>query len=132
MHRAVRLEVRRRLAVGDDEQHGLRGGVAPEMPLGEQQSVVQVRALVPHGILRRQLLDLDHLGVPGERDQLQAVAAEPAGDEVVQGQSGALHRHPSSVHLHREGRVDQQRDGGLRAFLGFDHLDVPRLESHSR
>ena len=101
------------------------------MPLREQQSVVQVGALVPHGVLRGQLLDLHHLGVPGERDQLQAVTTESTCDEVMQGQSGALHRHPSPVHLHREGRVDEQRDDGLRTFLGFDDLDVACLESHA-
>jgi hypothetical protein len=36
VHPSIRLKVRRGLAVGDDQQHGLRGGVAPEVPLREQ------------------------------------------------------------------------------------------------
>ena len=131
MHITVGVEMCRRLTVGHDEQHGLRGGVAPEVPLSQQQRVVQVGALVPNGILRRQVLDVHHFGIPGERDQLQAVTAETTGDEVMKGQGGALHGHPSPVQLHREGRVHQKRDGGLGALLGFDHFDVACLESHT-
>ena len=129
-HLAVGLEVGGRLAVGDDEQHRLGVGVLAEEPVGEQQPVVEVGALVPARVEAGELLDLHHLGVPAEGDQLEVVAAEARADQLVQGQRGALHRHPAPVHRHRERRVDEQRDGRLGAGLGLDDLDVVDLEPH--
>ena len=71
---AVGLEVRGRLAVGDDQQHRLGVGVLAEVPVGEQQRVVQVGALVPHRVERGELLDVHHLGVPAEADQLRGAS----------------------------------------------------------
>jgi hypothetical protein len=124
----VGLEVRGRLAVRDDEQHRLRVRVLAEVPVGEQQGVVQVGALRPHRVEGGELLDLHHLGVPAEPDQLQVVAAEAGADQLVQGQRRALHRHPAPVHRHRERRVHQQGDRGLGARLGLLDLDVLHLE----
>ena len=72
------------LAVGDDQQHRLGVGVLAEVAVGEQQRVVQVGALVPHRVERGELLDLHHPRRAAEADQLQVVAAEPAGDQLVQ------------------------------------------------
>ncbi len=102
-----------------------------EVPVREQQGVVQVGAL---GVLRLQsgqLLDLDRLGVTPERDELQRVATEPRADERVQGERRALHRHPPPVHRHRERGVDEQRHARLRAVLGLLHLDVADLQAHT-
>ena len=52
--------------------------VLAEVPVGEQQGVVEVGALVPLGVEGGELLDVHHLGVPAEGDQLERVAAEPA------------------------------------------------------
>ena len=73
-----------------------------EMPVGQQQGMVQVGALVPHRIEPDQLLDLHHLGMPTERDELQFVASETAGDERMQRQGCPFHRHPAAVHGHGE------------------------------
>ena len=88
--------------------------------------------LAQRGVERGELLDLHHLRVPAEADQLEVVAAEARADQLVQRQRGALHRHPAPVHRHRERRVDQQRDGGLGAGLGLDDLDVVDLQPHRR
>jgi hypothetical protein len=74
-----------RLAVGDDQQHRLGAGVLAEEPVGQQQAVMEVGALVPPGVERGQLLDLHHACVPAEGDQLQVVAAEAGADQLVQG-----------------------------------------------
>ncbi|CAB4712892.1 unannotated protein [freshwater metagenome] len=92
---------------------------------------MQVGALVPLGVEGGELLDLHHLGVAAEGDQLQRVAAEAALDEGVQREGGALHRHPPTVHGHRERRVDEQRDAGLGARLGLLHLDVADLQAYA-
>ena len=46
-------------------------------------------------------------------------------------ESSALHRHPSPVHRHRERRVDEEGDAGLRARLGLLDLDVADLDAHA-
>ena len=46
----------------------------------------------------------------------------------MQGQRGALHRHPAALHRHGERRVDQQRHARLRAGLGLLDLDVVHLD----
>ena len=43
-----------------------------------------------------------------------------------------LHRHPTAVHRHREGRVDEQRHGRLRPRLRLLHLDVADLDPDHR
>ena len=66
----VGLEVRGRLAVGHDEEYRLRGGVATEVTIGEQQGVMQVGALVVCRVEAGELLDIEHLGVAPEPDEL--------------------------------------------------------------
>ena len=127
-HLAAGLEVRRRLAVGDDEQHGLLVRVPAEVPVREEQRVVEVGALLPHRVERRELLDPHDLRVPPEPDELEVVPPEPAGDQLVEREGGALHRDPPPVHRHREGRVDEQRDRRPGAGLGLGHLDVTDVE----
>ena len=70
VHLAVRLEVRGRLTVGDDQQYRLGARVLAEEAVGEEQRVVQVRALVPHRVEAGELLDVHDLGVATEADQL--------------------------------------------------------------
>jgi uncharacterized protein with von Willebrand factor type A (vWA) domain len=75
-----------------------------------------------------ELVDVHGLGVAAERDQLEVVAAEPRLDQGVQGEGRALHRHPATVHRHRERGVDQQGHARLGARLGLGDLDVVDVE----
>ena len=76
-------------------------------------------------------LDVHRLGVPAEGDQLQGIPAEPRTDQRVQGERGALHRHPPAVHGHREDGVDEQRHRRLRACLGLGDLHVVDVEAYA-
>ncbi|MBW0106233.1 transporter substrate-binding domain-containing protein [Pseudonocardia sp. KRD-291] len=125
---AVGLQVRGRLAVGDDQDHRHRVRLPGQALPGQQQGVVQVRALHVDALQPDQLAELHRLGVPAERDDRQVVAPEPGGDQLVQRQRGALHRHPPALGHHRPGRVHQQRHRGARALLGLGDLDVGHVE----
>ena len=81
-----------------------------------------------HMASRAVALDLHDLRVAAEPDHLQVVAPEPRRDELVQRQGGALHRHPATVHRHRERGVDEEGHGGASSRLGLDHLHVADVE----
>jgi hypothetical protein len=114
----------RGFAVGHQQEDRLHRRMAAEEAAGQQQAVMEVGSLFPPGRQGRQLADVHGLRVAPERDQLQPVPAEPRGDEVVQGQRGALHRHPAPLGGHGEGHVNEQDDGGLGTGLSFAHFDV--------
>jgi hypothetical protein len=103
--------VRGRLAVGDDQQHRLRSRVLAEVPVGQEQGVVQVGALVPHRVERGELLDLHHLGMAAEADQLQRVAS---GSEIWTKRGAAPSRCASSAPSGRPSAIENDGVDSMR------------------
>ncbi|SKY66624.1 Uncharacterised protein [Mycobacteroides abscessus subsp. abscessus] len=50
---------------------------------------------------------------------------------MIQCDRGPLHRRPSTLHLHRERRIDQEHHGGLCPRLGVGDLDVADGDVHT-
>ncbi len=92
--------------------------------------MVQVGALLVNAFETGQFGRAHRPGVAAERDDLQVVGAESRADELVQRQCRLLHRQPAVLHHHRERRVDEQRDGRLRAGLRLRDLDVVDGDLH--
>ena len=127
---AVRFEVSGGFTIGDDEDHRLRVGMPTQVTTREHQGVVQIGALLVDAVEPGEFGRRHHTGVPAERDELQRIPAEARGHEMVEREGRAFHRHPATVHDHRERRVDEQRDRRLRPLLGLDHLDVLHRHPH--
>lgn len=118
------LQVRGRFTVGDHQHHGLRVGVAAQMPARQRQRVMQIGALLVHTLQPGQLGGGHRPGVAAKSNDLQGIRTKPGAHQMVERQRRLLHRQPAVLHHHRERRVHQQRDRGLRARLGFGDLDV--------
>jgi hypothetical protein len=87
--------VRGGLAVGDDQHDRFGFGVPAQVPSSQRQCVLQVGALHPLGLDRRELDRSQSPREPVEADDLQRVAAKASGDQVSEGERGLLHRSPS-------------------------------------
>ena len=85
---AARQQVRGGFAVGDDEHDRLVLRVAVEESAGDQQRVLQVRALHHLGVETGQLGGLQNPCVVGKSDDLQRVLREPGAHQRVQRERG--------------------------------------------
>src|SRR5262249_14032206 len=90
----IRRVVRCGLAVGDDEDHRLGVGVLAQMPTGQAQGLLQVRALLLAWRDRGELGLAQHRRGQAESDDLERVLRELGGHQVRQRECRLLHRAP--------------------------------------
>src|ERR1035438_2120455 len=118
------------LAVGDDQHHWIVLGPPVEIPPGQNQRVVQVRALDHVPAERREIGLAQFPRVVGEADYLDRILREPAAHQRMQGQRRLLGRPPGTAQMHRVGQVNEQADRGRRPPLCLPYLEVGGGEPH--
>jgi len=132
---AAAREVRRRLAVGDDDDVLIVARVALEEIAGETQAVLQVGeriAHVPAGF--RQVLELQLHGARVKADDGKVVAREARADQAFHGHGDLLGGGEAALPTHRPAHVEQQHGGGGGGEVRVEDLEVVgmQLEGHAR
>ena len=123
------LEVGGRLAVGDDHDLLVDRRVALEDPPGQEQAVLEVRAVlvaVPGQLGQRARPDL--AGVVGEADDRQVVARVLRPDQRVERDRDLLGGEEAAAQQHRAAHVHEQDRRGLGQLLGPVDLEIGRRE----
>ena len=127
------LEMGGRLAVGDDDDLLVGGRVTSKDPAGEEQAVLQVRAVlvaVQAQLGKRARRDL--AGVVGEPDDREMVARVLRPDQGVECDRHLLRREKAAAQQHGPAHVDQQHRRGLRQRFGPDRPRSRRAEPDGR
>ena len=123
------FHVRRRFAVGDDDDLLVAGLVPVEELAGQHQAVLDVgpvdRLVVGQF---RQLVRLDRPRVVTEGDHLQEVAGKLAADQRIERQRDLLGGVEVAAQWHRPAHVDHQHGCRLGAELRPVHLEVVGLQ----
>ena len=126
------LEVGRRLAVRDDHDLPVRRRVPLQDPPGEEQAVLEVRAVfvaVPAELGQGARLDL--AGVVGEPDDREIVARVLRPDEGVERDGDLLRGEEAAAQQHRPAHVHEQDGGRAGQLLGPMDLEVGRARAGS-
>ena len=93
--------MRSRFAIGHHQHDGHGVRMLVQMLTGQDQRMVQVGALDIGTLQAYQVGQFNLLRASTEGDELQSIRPETGGDELVQRECGALHRHPTAVLHHR-------------------------------
>ena len=95
---------------------------------GQDQPVLEVGPIDVVPADGRKVLRLNLTGDLGEPDQTEVVPREARCDQRVEGHGHLLGRHEVVAHRHRQRQVEEQHGGRAGERLGFDDLEVVRVE----